>query len=307
MNHPEFSLIIPTYNRFALLEHCFERLAKLRYHKNDFEVIVVDDGSSDATKDLSDRTEPFTLRVIHKPNGGTSSARNAGIQAARGLYCMFVDDDVMVQPDLLRVHHEAHLAQPNRLVRGSVINMEQLPEASSSAEQAQLEEIFCGPLPPRKMLRHYSRNYLCTSNASLLREHLLAAGLFDTTFPRWEDAELAVRLKRIGVQRYFTLRAVVYHLKPPESMEARLRTAGKDGASAALLYLRYPSFLMRLRSGLHLANTLRNAVFTSGPLAKLTEQSAQGRGPFPKAMAENLLIEKAYLNAGYSVLRQDKP
>lgn len=288
--YPEFSLIIPTYNRYEALVHCLEYLQALRFSRQEFEVIVVDDGSTDDTRLMTSSTQNINLRVIHQSNGGAAAARNTGILAARGLHCLFVDDDVMVHPDLLIVHSQAHLAQPRRLVRGPVINFPQMPPPTNG-----------GPL-----WKHYSMNYLCTSNASLKRHHLLEAGLFDTTFPRWEDAELAVRLKRLGVERHFELNAIVWHLKPPESLESLRRTARKDGESAAALYLRYPSLAMWMRSGLHMLNRARNHMFTSGLLKSFTQSSAQGRGPFSQSLANWLIIEREYLDAGEKRLKQDR-
>ena len=121
---------------------------------------------------------------------------------------------------------------------------------------------------------------------------------------RWEDAELAVRLKRLGLKRCFSLAAIVYHWKPQETWEKRLETARKDGRSAAELYLRYPSLKMRLRSGIHPLNLLRNRLLTQlGPIRNLIEHSAQtADGPIPQGVAQNVLLEKAYLEAGLEAL-----
>jgi len=288
---PEFSLIIPTYNRREALVHCLRHLEALRFPRRGFEVLLVDDGSTDGTEEVAHAPWNLALRVLRQANGGASAARNAGILAATGQFCMFVDDDVLVHPDLLSEHQEAHRAWPNLLVRGPVINIPALP---------------CPTTPP-PLWRHYSRNYLCTSNASLNREFLLEAGLFDTTFPRWEDAELGVRLKSLGVQRRFQPRALVYHLKPPETLESLLRTAAADGRSAASLYRRYPSLSMRLRSGLHPLNLLRNGLLTAGPLLEMVSRSARGEGPLPEALARSLLVEREYLRAGMQELRQESP
>lgn len=288
---PEFSLVIPTYNRREALQHCLEHLQALRFARRNFEIVLVDDGSTDGTAGLVESFGNLPLRLIRQANRGAAAARNQGILAARGRFCLFVDDDVLVHPDLLLEHQEAHRAHHRLLVRGPVINIPAMPP----------------PQVPPPLWRHYSMNYLCTSNASLLREHLLEAGLFDTTFARWEDAELGVRLKRLGVQRHFRPRAVVYHLKPPETLEARLRTARADGRSAAALYRRYPTPTMRLRSGLHPLNLLRNALATAGPLGGLVARSALGRGPLPQSLACALLVEREYLRAGMQELRQERP
>lgn len=312
----EFSLIIPTYNRLSMLRQCLHYLERLRYPRSLFEVIVVDDGSSDGTQDLTERDCQCQMKVLHQANSGTAVARNRGIEAARGLFCLFVDDDVMVHPDLLLEHHRLHTAQPNLVVRGPVINFSAwpCPLEPNSPQSLALE---ARPLSPwfgwwqrwsgqdPRLWINYSRNYLCTSNASLYRHHLLAAGLFDPSFPRWEDAELAVRLKRLGLKRQFSFQAIVYHFKPPEPWERRLSTAQKDGMSAASLYLRYPSFLTRLRSGLHWANEWRNKLLTAGPWAKCIERAAQGnQSLIPSSLAQNLLLERAYLDAGYRELQR---
>ncbi len=361
----EFSLIVPTYNRIGALRHCLKHIERLNFPQKSFEVILVDDGSQDETSQLKAETFPFNITIIHQPNSGTSTARNRGIMAAKGLICMFVDDDVMLHPNLLLEHQRLHKAEPNLVVRGPVINFASLPcpldsddellasalAASDKLKQTanqQLRQVsgsdptlgtanlatasflssgapqlahshkkggglFAGLADLWKewsgsdwhMFKHFSMNYLCTSNASLYRHHLIAAGLFDTSFPRWEDAELAVRLKRLGLKRRFSLEAIVYHLKPPETWEARIRTAQKDGASAAELYLRYPSFLMRLRSGLHWANSWRNNLFTQGPWQKMLVTSARGESKvFPQKFAQDMLIEKAYLEAGLDRLKR---
>ena len=288
---PEFSLIIPTYNRREALQHCLGHLEALHFARRNFEVVLVDDGSTDGTAEMVQSNRSLPLRLIRQANGGASAARNHGIREARGLFCLFVDDDVLVHPDLLLEHQDAHRGHHRLLDRGPVINISEMPP----------------PQVPPPLWRHYSRNYLCTSNASLLREHLLEAGLFDTTFARWEDAELGVRLKRLGVQRCYRRRALVYHLKPPESLEALLRTAGADGRSAAALYRRYPSLSMRIRSGLHPLNLAFNAVATAGPLGGLVARSARGQGPLPQGLARSLMVQREYLQAGMRELRQESP
>ncbi|MBQ7502045.1 glycosyltransferase family 2 protein [bacterium] len=316
---PEFSLIIPTYNRFPILRHCLKHLADLRFDKDNFEVILVDDGSTDETKDLKSGTEfGFNLRVLHQPNAGTAAVpRNLGIKNARGLICLFVDDDVMVHPDLLLEHQRLHRTEPNLVVRGPVINFDRLPcpldgEAYEHERVVTASRDMYGSWTGNNsdLLQHFSMNYLCTSNASLRKYHLEAAGLFDPTFTRWEDAELAVRLKGLGLERRWCFNAVVYHLKPPETLASRELTAVKDGRSAAQLYLRYPSFRMLLRSGLHKFNDLRNALFTKTPLKKLLLRAAAsesaGKTAFSKKFAERLLIERAYLDSGLLELSNSK-
>ena len=91
----DFSLVIPTYNRGPSLLEVVEHLGKLDYPTEAFEVIIVDDGSTDGGVDQIDTGRvPYQLQLIRQENAGASAARNRGIEEARGKYCLFVDDDV---------------------------------------------------------------------------------------------------------------------------------------------------------------------------------------------------------------------
>ncbi len=286
---PNFSLVIPSRNRGETLVGVLTHLEKLTYPRSRFEVLVIDDGSNDETPALLEKLQVgYRLKIHRRPQGGTSAARNFGIREASGTHILFIDDDVFPCADLLEQHEEAHRGHLRRLVRGPVINIDSLPL----------------PDEPTNLLPHYSRNYLCTSNASLRRSLLLEAGLFDEEFRRWEDAELGVRLKRIGVRRHFVLGGYVYHLKPPQPVPSLLRTARADGESAALLFKRYPSLQMRLRSGLHPVNYFRNGLATIGPLRQAyknyLEQQPSGRWA---PLLRSLLAEREYLESGRKALR----
>ena len=93
------SIIIPAYNCKEYLPRCVDSLLRQTYGA--IEIILVDDGSTDGTSEVCDRlaSSDGRVRVIHKPNGGVSSARNAGIDAAEGGYITFADADDYVDPD----------------------------------------------------------------------------------------------------------------------------------------------------------------------------------------------------------------
>ena len=92
------SFIVPVYNAAAFLDKCVE---SLRVQNAALEIILVDDGSTDESGAICDRyaAEDPRIRVIHKPNGGPSSARNAGLDAAKGEYVWFVDSDDWIELD----------------------------------------------------------------------------------------------------------------------------------------------------------------------------------------------------------------
>ncbi len=98
------SIIVPVYNVKAYLERCVESLLDQDLDRTDYEIILVDDGSTDGSGILCDElaARESNIRVIHKENGGLSSARNAGIPLACGEYIQFVDSDDYLVPCVLK-------------------------------------------------------------------------------------------------------------------------------------------------------------------------------------------------------------
>lgn len=100
----EFSIIIPAYNVYDYLEQCVVSVVGQIFNDNLYEVIIVNDGSTDDTGTLADKLSQKYSNVItiHKENGGTSSARNTGIERATGKYLLFLDgDDFWTDNDFL--------------------------------------------------------------------------------------------------------------------------------------------------------------------------------------------------------------
>lgn len=97
------SVIVPAYNCVNSLAYCIHSIRQQTF--SDWELILVDDGSTDGSNKLCDKfaAEDDRIRVIHKPNGGVSSARNTGIDAANGEYITFCDSDDYLEQDYLAV------------------------------------------------------------------------------------------------------------------------------------------------------------------------------------------------------------
>src|SRR5882762_4964106 len=108
------SVVIPTYNRGPrLVETVAGVLNSSTDTLDEIEVIVVDDGSQIPAQQYLEQQEvhaPFRLQMIRQSNGGPAKARNAGFRAARGKIVLFMDDDILPPPNLLRQHVEAHVA-----------------------------------------------------------------------------------------------------------------------------------------------------------------------------------------------------
>jgi glycosyltransferase involved in cell wall biosynthesis len=110
-NKPLISMIIPVYNTADCLEKCVNSCLNQSYEN--LEILLVDDGSTDGAGKLCDRLErrDERIRVFHKANGGSSSARNLGILKAQGEYLSFVDSDDFISPGMIEHLVEAALGQ----------------------------------------------------------------------------------------------------------------------------------------------------------------------------------------------------
>lgn len=98
---PEITIIVPVFNAEKTLRRCVE--SALRRPSEDWELILVDDGSTDASPGICDEfaSRDRRIRVFHKPNGGVSSARNVGLDNASGRMIVFADSDDVIHPEVL--------------------------------------------------------------------------------------------------------------------------------------------------------------------------------------------------------------
>ena len=101
MGQPLFSIILPIYNVEKYLPECVESI--LNQKCKDYEIILVDDGSTDSSPDICDKyaKEHNFVKIIHKPNGGQSDARNLGLKEAIGEYVFFVDSDDYLKDEMV--------------------------------------------------------------------------------------------------------------------------------------------------------------------------------------------------------------
>ena len=99
-NRPKVTFIVPVYNVEPFLDDCVSSILAQTYRNT--EIVLIDDGSTDSSGKMCDEMSfnDSRIKVIHKPNGGLSSARNAGIEAATGDYYIFVDSDDVISPSM---------------------------------------------------------------------------------------------------------------------------------------------------------------------------------------------------------------
>ena len=241
------SIVIPTFNRRDQLMRSLAALEAQSILTSEFEVIVVDDGSTDGTADaVAARAFPFSLRVHRQPNLGPGEARNAGVALAHGELVLFLGDDIVAQARLLEGHLLAHAAnpQPGYAVLGHVDWPDDPPPTPvmqyvSGPGNRQFAYDVIPSMPALDFRFFY------TSNVSLKRQFLLDAAAdgvaFDRvfTFAAYEDTELAYRLARRGLQIVYAAdaRARHEHRMDVHSFSAREFRVGQMGVA---LYRRHP-------------------------------------------------------------------
>jgi GT2 family glycosyltransferase len=211
VHRPYFSVVVPTYNRLSRLRHVIAAFEHQAYPSDAYEVIVISDGSTDGTDAyLETLRSTMRLRWLTQANQGPAAARNAGVQTAVGEFIVFIDDDVVPEPQLLGEHARSHHeAGRDVVVLGPLLT----PEGFEMApwvrwEQEMLMKQY------RALLRGdwpATARQFYTGNASLRRCHILAAGGFDEGFRRAEDVELAYRLANNGLEFVFNIQAAGMH------------------------------------------------------------------------------------------------
>lgn len=206
----QVSLIVPTYNRAQRVLGCLEAIDRQSLTTGDFEVLVVNDGSTDDTSARLRAFEPmsYELRVLDKENGGPAAARNLGIRSARADLIAFLDDDCEPDPgwlDSLVAHMRAapdEVAGCGGLTRA----------AENGIVPRYLDRI--GVLCPR--VEGGTVLYLITCNAIFRREALVSVGGFDEIYrvAGGEDPELCGRMRAAGHRFTMESRARLRHMHP---------------------------------------------------------------------------------------------
>jgi GT2 family glycosyltransferase len=205
------SIVIPTHNRLDNLKKVLEALEKQTYPTNDFEIIVVSDGSTDGTDQfLAENPSTLNLRAIFQPDLGVAVARNMGGQAATGEIIIFIDDDVVPAPELIQEHvrfQQEHGRQA--VVIGPMLApLDFQPPIWVLWEHATLANQYAAM--EQGIFQTTARQFY-TGNTSIRRSQFLEAGGFDPSFRRAEDVELAYRLAARGAEFFFHPKAVGYH------------------------------------------------------------------------------------------------
>jgi len=245
---PSISVVIPTYRRPDLLDGCLTSLERQTVGHDEAEIVVVDDGSGDATQDVlrswSERLP--NLRAFEQAlNRGPAAARNRAVGEASAELVLFLDDDVVATPDLV-ARHLAHHRQVTDPTQGLLGRIEWLPDLTVTAFMRWLDGsglqfgydtwLRDGPVEPP-----YAAFY--TANLSMNRQQFMDAGGFDERFPypAYEDFELAFRLTEAGFRLEYRSDIIGYHSRAI-TLPDFARRMGMVAESAALMAIIRPEF-----------------------------------------------------------------
>lgn len=223
------SIVIPAYNCAAHVERLLASLFAQTYPRERYEILLVDDGSSDDTAAIARRTLaqwPGAGRVLQKPNGGPASARNAGVRASTADVIAFIDADCVADPDWLESIVQSLTADAAG-VGGPLRNIAPPGWVTGYLDACQFY---------RQRARNGVVDYLLTANVAFRREALTQVGGFIEQRGVWaEDADLSFRLKQEGYALLLAPGGAVTHFGAPGSVGGLCRELYRYGFGAAVL------------------------------------------------------------------------
>jgi len=210
----EISVIIPTYNRSSLLINTLNAVIKQSIDNSRYEIIIVDDGSTDQTEEIVRRfmNEHDNIAYIkHPSNLGKGAACNTGINATQSPLVVFIDDDIIPAEHWLEAHLNRHKKENKNIsVTGLVMYPKEWEKHNNRvkfanfnyAKNIKLSELNANGLPP---------NRWAGGNTSVAKKIILEAGGFPGINKRGEDVELGYKLYKMGVPLLFEQKALVFH------------------------------------------------------------------------------------------------
>ena len=257
------SVVIPTYNRRAILRKTLLALMSQTLAPEKFEVIVVDDGSTDDTVAMVRQFKsPFALRVLAAEHAGANAARNLGIRAAQGRVVIITGDDMIPEPSFIEAHATFHERHPSEM-DAMLGFIDWSPEIAVTP----FMKFIVSPEGGQQFAFHEVREgkadfrLFYTSNLSLKRDLLLKQPVLfdqDFTYPAYDDVELGYRLSAQGLQLHYNAMAVTCH-HHEITLAGFVQRQRKAGHMAVVLARKHPELShthLKIEDALKIRNAL---------------------------------------------------
>jgi len=203
------SVVVPTYDRGEALGTVLDRLlASDRQGLGEVEIVVVDDGSPiPAAPIVNARQAPpgFTLKSVRQENAGPAAARNRGFTTSRGDIVIFIDDDILVPPELIRQHVEAHDLNPGTVIFGGCVP----PNGANNNMGGLLESLYGS----RRGRPRFERVSIIASGQLSVERKSFPDGVYASQLrtPAAEEFELSARLGQQGILAIYATQIEAIH------------------------------------------------------------------------------------------------
>lgn len=224
----QVSVVVPVRNAAKTIADCVESLLALDYPGDGFEVLVVDNASTDRTPAILERYAD-RVRLLHEPSRGASHARNAGVRHAHGEVIAFTDADCRVDRNWLAEIVSSLRDEGVGMAGGPILAAEPCNYVERFGETIHDQERAIGFWKPP---------YVITANCAARKSTLEAIGGFDPAFPRSQDADLSFRLWGAGYRLAFAGGAIVYH-RNERTLRGLMREGFQHGFWAVPLFERH--------------------------------------------------------------------
>jgi glycosyltransferase involved in cell wall biosynthesis len=241
----EASVLIPSYDNKDDLLPCIECLREQSFPHDRFEVVVVLDGSTDGSREaLCGLSTPFRLQVIEQPNAGRAAALNRAAAAARGRLLIVTDSDILVHPDFVRSHVDAHAAAD--VVIGPI------PLSDRSPVNFLTEGVRRWAERHEESMRQRKGGFSCSeiygANLSIRKDHFDALGGYRVDLRRTEDFQLGKKILLAGHSIVFCPEARAEHVYD-KTVDAWCRDFYQDGISHSKFVGEFPDEIPHLKIG----------------------------------------------------------
>lgn len=221
----KISVVVPSYNREKTIIRCIDSVMKQTYPA--FEIIVVDDGSTDRTLDVIEKEYGNKVKVARQEHKGAQAARNAGIRTAKGNYIAFHDSDDEWLPDKLELQVAELEKNPDAVVCGNGMIQKDFGGKMSKAYDGLDKKnskpgkrwAYCLEGKSGYVYKQILSNSFCLFPALLTsKKNLLAIGMLDEDVPSFQEWDTAIRLAKEHEFAFIKKPLFIYHLHDGETI-----------------------------------------------------------------------------------------